>query len=339
MNHYCTYFDEGFLARGLVLWQSLRRHDPAAVLWVLALDEVTAAAVRARSEPDLRAVALAEVEAGDAALAAAKAGRSKVEYYFTLSPCWPRWLLRTQPGIDRLVYLDADLMFFASPQPIWEGLNAGSILLCSHRLPDFLRHFERHGKYNVGVLGWRRDVPGLACLDWWRERCLEWCHDRLEPTRYADQKYLEEWPRLFPGVVECGHPGVNLAPWNWMVPPMEATPSGVRVDGRPLVVFHFAALRRIGDDRWDSGQLDYGIMPGAVRQAIYGPYLDALVAQSGRQATGRRPPPFRRWLLLFLWGAVWRRRPDGRITPVGGLLSGPSSGRWLARWRGEKAVP
>ena len=39
MNHYCTYFDRGFLAQGLALWRSLGKHDLDSVLWVLALDE------------------------------------------------------------------------------------------------------------------------------------------------------------------------------------------------------------------------------------------------------------------------------------------------------------
>ena len=38
MNHYCTYFDRGFLPQGLAMWTSLKAHDATAVLWVLALD-------------------------------------------------------------------------------------------------------------------------------------------------------------------------------------------------------------------------------------------------------------------------------------------------------------
>ena len=166
MNHYCTYFDRGFLAQGVALARSLAAHDPTAVVWVLALDDETARALCELKLSALRIVPLTELEAADPALAAAKPTRTRVEYYFTLSPCWPRHLLQTRPEIDRLVYLDADLFFFSSPQPIWAELDQGSVLLCAHRFPDFLKHYERHGRYNVGVLGWRRDPDGLACLDW-----------------------------------------------------------------------------------------------------------------------------------------------------------------------------
>jgi hypothetical protein len=303
MNHYCTYFDREFLPQGLALWRSMQAHDPAAVLWVLALDDFTADVLRRLGEPGLRVVPLAELEAGEPALAAAKTNRTRVEYYFTLSPC------------------------------------------CSHRFAPFLRHYEQHGRYNVGVLAWRRDRGGLACLDWWRERCLEWCHDRLEPGRYADQKYLEEWPRLFTGVVECRHPGVNLAPWNWMNHRLGFALSGaVTVDNRPLVVFHFARFRALRSDRWwQSGQLDYGVMPSRMRNALYGAYWRALAAAAveiRRVAPDWRSAPrtfrfnrafWRELPLRVVFGSDWLRVGDRFVS--GRLGVGRYSGRVLARLR------
>ena len=31
----------------------------------------------------------------------------------------------------------------------------------------------------------RRDENGLACLNWWRDRCNEWCNKRLEDGKEA----------------------------------------------------------------------------------------------------------------------------------------------------------
>ncbi|HZL46366.1 MAG TPA: hypothetical protein VFC28_09070 [Opitutaceae bacterium] len=344
-GHFCTYFDREFLPQGLALWRSMQAHDPAAVLWVLALDDFTADVLRRLGEPGLRVVPLAELEAGDPALAAAKTNRTRVEYYFTLSPCWPRWLMQTRPEIERLAYLDADLFFFGDPGVVFDELGAGSVLVCSHRFAPFLRHYEQHGRYNVGVLAWRRDRSGLACLDWWRERCLEWCHDRIEPGRYADQKYLEEWPRLFTGVVECRHPGVNLAPWNWMNHRLGFALSGaVTVDNRPLVIFHFARFRALRGDRWwQSGQLDYGVMPSRMRNALYGAYWRALAAAAveiRRVAPDWRSAPrtfrfnrafWRELPLRVVFGSDWLRVGDRFVS--GRLGVGRYSGRVLARLR------
>lgn len=334
MNHYCTYFDRGFLLQGLALWRSLATHDATAVLWVLALDDFAAEVLREFADPRLRIVSLRELEAGDPALVAAQAGRTRVEYYFTLSPCWPRWLLAAHPEIDRVTYLDADLFFFASPAPIFAAMDAAraSVLITAHRFPGFLRHYERHGKFNVGVLSFRNDAPGRACLDDWRARCLEWCHDRLEPTRYADQKYLDAWPERFGGaVLVLGHTGVNRAPWNWMA----ADP------GEPLIVFHFARFRpNCGDRWWQSGQLDYGVMPCAQRDALYSPYWRALSAARAELSIRRPGFDFARhgarfgrafWRTLplrLLFGGDWLRVGDRFFNLRFGL------GRWSGRTLG-----
>ena len=132
IEHYCTYFDRGFLPQGLALWRSLARHDPAAELWVLALDDFTAGVLGELGEPRLHVVPLAELEAGDPGLARAKENRTKVEYYFTLSPCWPRWLLAARPAMRRLTYLDADLVFFSSPERIFARSEEHTSELQSH---------------------------------------------------------------------------------------------------------------------------------------------------------------------------------------------------------------
>lgn len=351
MNHYCTFFDHRYAVPGLALWLSLRRHDPQAVLWVLALDAETAEVLEKLTEPNLRVVTLAELEAADAGLLAARENRSWVEYVFTLSPCWPRHLLAEHSEIGVVTCLDADTAFFAAPAPIFAALGLGSVMIVGHRFPSFLRHLEERGRFNVGVQCFRNDATGRACLDDWRMRCLEWCHDRVEPTRYADQKYLDAWPERFAGVVVCTHPGVNLAPWNWMNHAYRFIKGGVRVDGEPLVIFHFARFRERGARCIDSGQLEYGVMPLRLRTSIYGGYWQLLkdararlrgvapdIAEAGGVARGRRAA-WKTWMLEWLFGSIWWRIGPWWIAR--GVGPGSYSGRavgWLRRNVTRRAV-
>lgn len=277
MNHHCTYFDRGYLAQGLALWTSLARHDPEAVLWVLALDAEAAEVLRARGEAGLRVLELGDLVVADPELAAVQAARPRNEFIFTLTPCLVGWLLRTRPEIGILAYLDADLFFFADPAPIWRELSEGSVLVVPHRYPVWHDDSERYGKFNVGVLVFRADANARACVAWWRERCLESCALEGEGIRYGDQKYLDEWPQRFAGVVESRHPGINMAPWNWAGLRWEVDGATVRVGGEALVVFHFAQFRRVHGRWFDSGQLEYGIMPLRLRSRIYGEYWAALI--------------------------------------------------------------
>jgi hypothetical protein len=356
VNHYCTYFDRGFLIQGLALWRSLAAHDRDSVLWVLALDEFTAEVLREVGGTWLRVVRLDEIEAGDEELRKAKANRSTAEYYFTLSPCWPWWLLRKRPAIERVTYLDADLFFFGNPEGVFEEMDeaGASVMITRHRFPSWLRHYEKHGTFNVGVLSFRRDEAGLRCLEEWRNECLAWCYDRLEDGKYADQKYLDTWPeKQGRALLVLEHPGVNAAPWNWAGARWEvgagtrdegAAPPPIRVGGEALVVFHFARFRPIcGTWWWQSGQLDYGVMPWRLRNALYGAYWRALDAArneiAGRKSgfdfprrPGRLDRGFGRGLpLRVMFGSDWLRVGDKFAS--GRLGLGRWSGRLLAALR------
>ena len=350
MNHYCTYADENYLVQCAALLFSLRRRDPGMTLWVLALDETAAGAVIALSGGDVRVVTCAELEADDGALASSRKTRSRIEHIFTMSPCLPRHILRRHPDIPAIIYLDADLWFFANLNEIHQEWAAGSLYLTRQDVPRCLREREeRYGRYNVGILGFRNNATALACLDWWRERCLEWCKNVPEPGLYADQKYLDVWPERFRGVVVSNHPGINVAPWNWSQRQLAVDGPEPTAAGRPLIAFHFAQLRRLSRRCIDTNQVQYGVMPFRLRAPIYGQYIEALDTASGRLAKAGQLAPLgsvrprseaglQRWGFAIVFGTVWVRL--GRWWFSSGFGLGRHSGRimtWQHRLRGKPA--
>ncbi|MCC5024137.1 MAG: hypothetical protein J6386_15700 [Candidatus Synoicihabitans palmerolidicus] len=118
--------------------------------------------------------------------------------------------------MDLLVQIDTDMAFFSTPDVIADAMEGGDIMLVKHGFPAHLRHLEVRGRFNAGVQAYRRSANTDDALEWWSQRCAKWCFDRVEAGRYADQGYLSELARKFEGVTVCRHPGVNLAPWNWM---------------------------------------------------------------------------------------------------------------------------
>ncbi len=153
--------------------------------------------------------------------------------------------MNSNPEIDFITYLDADLFFFADPKPIFEEIGDRSIAIIGHRYPPQLHHLLEFGIYNVGWLSFRRDENGLACLQRWRQQCLEWCYDRAEEGRYADQKYLDDWPESFQSVVVLRHKGANLAPWNLANYRIHRAQDRVWVDDDPLIFYHFQGFTQL----------------------------------------------------------------------------------------------
>ena len=276
MRHYCTYFDSRYLVQGLTLYRSLSRHARPFVLWVLCFDDLAFRILAGLALPELKPVRLKELEDADGPLMKAKRNRSRVDYYFTCTPAWPLYLLDTQAGIDGVSYIDADLMFYASPEPIFGELGSRSILIVPHRFPAHLRHKEVYGVYNVGWLSFRNDERSRKCLQWWRERCLEWCYDRVEPGKFADQKYLDEWQVRFPGVAVLEHLGAGVAPWNWMNHRIDLLDGEATVDHQPLIFFHFQGLKILSRKFYDPGYYDYGPMPPRLRHWFYDNYIQAV---------------------------------------------------------------
>ena len=272
---YCTYFDQNYLVRGLTLYRSLARVDGPFVLWVLCLDDVTFDALDRLGCSDLRPIRLAELEEADPELRAVKPSRSPIEYYFTLSPALPLYVLSRYPDVDLITYVDSDLLFYSSPEPIFGELGSDSVLVIGHRFPGHLRHLEVHGVYNVGFLSFRNDDRGRACLARWREQCLDWCYDRVENGKFADQKYLDRWPDQ-PGVHVLQHKGAGLAPWNWMRFDVSLSGESGTVDGQPLIFFHFHGLKIVNRWFFQPSETGYDPMPRSLRRALYGGYLREL---------------------------------------------------------------
>jgi hypothetical protein len=278
--HYATYFDRHYLTRGLALYRSLVRHSPPFVLWVLCLDEQTHRTLSNLRLEQVELVRLAELEQADRALLAAKPGRQAVEYYWTCGPAFLLYLFERHARIGLLTYLDADLYFFDDPGPIYRLFQAGSILVVEHRwAPTAPVHDKQKGTYNVGLLAFRRTEEALACLKRWREQCLEWCFDRIEPTRFGDQKYLDDWPSRYRGVVVLQHKGAGLAPWNLEPYRYSLRAGKVWVDADPLLYYHFNRLKVVTRWLYDPAAWEHRQRLGAiVKHHVYVPYVRELRA-------------------------------------------------------------
>jgi hypothetical protein len=280
MRYFCTYFDHNYLPKGLALYSSLQKHcGNQFKLWVLCLSSDCHAVLKDLNFPNLCPVSLTELEDHDQGLLEIKSTRTIIEYYFTCTPCFPLFLIEKNNEIDIITYLDSDLFFFSDLEPIFQEIGTNSIAIIPHRFSPERKILERYGIYNVGWLSFRNDFNGLSCLEWYRARCLEWCFDRYEDGKFADQRYLDSWPQRFSGVRSLEHQGANLALWNISNYSIHDIENHVFVNNQPLIFFHFQGIRLdpergylasvspndVGPDNWET-----------VWSRIYAPYIQAL---------------------------------------------------------------
>ncbi|MDL2272546.1 glycosyl transferase [Desulfovibrio sp. OttesenSCG-928-I05] len=279
-RHFCAHFDHNYIPRALVMLESLHAHCPGAVVHVLCLTPECFTAMEGLAIPYTRIYALSELEQTDPQCAATRGTRSLVEYYFTLTPCWPRFLLHRHE-LPEVTYLDADMMFFSSPEPIFTEAGEAEVIITPHRFSSRLASLEEYGRYNVSWLTFRRGEHGDRCLEWYRNACLEWCFDRIEGERYADQKYLDAFPRLFGAVHSIEHAGAGLAPWNLDRYPLVMKDGELLVQDVPLIFYHAQAFCTICGPFYSSGCRTYKtVLTREMKEYIFKPYVRALKASA-----------------------------------------------------------
>lgn len=279
MNYnFCTLFDKNFLFKGLALYESIASNCQNFKFWILCLDDTTYSIVKKLNLKNVIPLPLGEFE--DSELKKVKKTRSLVEYYWTLSSNLPSFVLKKNPNLDHITYLDADLFFYSSPQKIYEELGEDSIAIIPHRIIATRKEKEKAmGKYNVGMLIFKNDERGRACLEWWRQKCNEWCYNKVEEDRFGDQKYLDYFEQLFSGVKVIENKGADVAPWNIGDYKISRYEEKTFVDSDELIFFHFSGFKLYPYSRF----LPYGPITSygytnwsLARKYIYKPYAMSL---------------------------------------------------------------
>ena len=273
MRHFCTYFDTNYITRGLALYQSLEEHCCDFFLWVLCLDEDTYSCLSNLALPSVGLIRLCELEDHDRELAEAKKRRRLIEYYFTCTPALPLYVLLKYGHVDRITYLDADLYFFSSPDPLFEEMANSSIAIIAHRFSPALRKHEDTGIYNVSWVSFRRDSNAFDCLDSWRNQCIENCHYEDGGKVFGDQRYLDDWPTRFNGVHVIHNEAANLAYWNILNYNLSVDENIPHVNQNPLIFFHFQGLIMISKSWYDSGFHRKVTLSPLVINHIFKPYI------------------------------------------------------------------
>ena len=278
---FCTLFDKNYLSRGLALYQSLIEVSCPFRLWILCLDDESFNLLTKMNLPFVRLIKLQEIETEN--LKAIKNGRSIVEYYWTLTPFLPLFII-TKYRLPKIAYLDADLFFYSNPQPIYQEMANNSVLIIPHRFYKSKGISERTaGEFNVGMLIFRNDAIGRKCLKWWGDRCLEWCFLKFEDNKLGDQKYLEQFPRLFKKVHVLANEGAGVAPWNVGRYKIKKIRDQLFVNNTTLIFYHYQAFKFYFPKKFFPAiPSSHYIIPSPYRQLLYKPYLQAIAEKYQR---------------------------------------------------------
>ncbi|MBO4694001.1 MAG: glycosyl transferase [Clostridia bacterium] len=283
-NIFCTLFDSNYLDKGLVLYRSMEMHLKDFKLYIFAFDDKCAEILKKENLKNAIVVSLNEFETD--ALKKVKTERTAAEYCWTCTPWTIKYVLEKY-NENICTYIDADMMFFSSPQYVFDDMrdNDCSIIIVPHRFGSEKKEEKAKntiGTYCVEFNTFVKDKNGMAALNWWAEKCLEWCFYALPGTTewYGDQKYLNEFPKKFSGVYICNHYGLGMAPWNVSI--LESTDTGFNPpyvrkkggsDAYPVILYHYANAEFLTRHIL---QVPFSMKSKKMRKAICDSYVEKL---------------------------------------------------------------
>jgi hypothetical protein len=278
MRHfYCTHFDSNYLGHAKNLLGSLNDHDSDFTIFMFCFDQVSFNCMKELNDKNAVPIFYKDLEGFFPQLKVAKDNRNFVEFFFTCSPAICKYVFSNFPEVDLITYLDADLFFFDSPNLIYEEMEGNSIGIISHKFNFFTKRNRIYGEYNVGWVSFRRDQNGVECLNDWMKECIDWCYQKLEKNRFADQKYLDFWPNRYEGVKVISNIGANVAIWNIKNYKLSLQKGKPKVNGHALIFYHFANLKQIDENLFTTDLSRVFVsLRGVLLNNVYIPYINLL---------------------------------------------------------------
>ena len=81
----------------------------------------------------------------------------------------------------------------------------------------------------------------IKCLKNWGNNCINWCYDYVEDNKYADQKYLDDWPKDYENVKVLSSK-YNVAPLNLNDKDILINENKFFIKKNRIIFFHFHGL-------------------------------------------------------------------------------------------------
>lgn len=276
---FVTLTDANYLPRAITMYRSLQHHHGNFDLWVLCFDQLSFEILQEWQLQAIFPVAPSDFENEE--LLAQRPLQNPFEYYWSYKP---HAVLRTLDitNADIVTYMDCDFLFFSSPEPIFDELGAGDLLIQPNNFSSLYgRHVVTDGYYCSCYFSCANSERSRVALRRWHKQNSDWCFAKVDlaNNRFADQKYLDDWPTQFPNIRENSVVGANIAPWNVQKYAISERGGQIFANNAPLIYYHYHSFRmRLDDMQFQvTGDRNHWYeLSQAVLRLIYDPYVAAM---------------------------------------------------------------
>jgi hypothetical protein len=265
---FCTLFDKNYLFQGIALHRSLMRHAGDFKLYALCMDASAYQLLTKMRSDTLIPISVDELMTPE--VSSVRARTTHGQFCWVCQPLICRFILdRFEP--DMVTYLESDSMFFSDPVVLFEELGAKSVSVVPHNYSAEFDNSADAGRFCVQFNAFRNNPAARRVLAHWTDSCFK--YDKTAPHSYPGQTSLDDWPARFDCVAVIGHRGAGVAPWNVRGYELRADGAAPRVDGVPVVFYHYHQYGRLKSGGYELGGYP---MSTEVVECFYRPYIAEL---------------------------------------------------------------
>ena len=212
----------------------------------------------------------------------------KIELNTSVKPFYMEHIYQRNPSVEKVLYLDPDILVFGSFQALEEKLRRYNIVVTPHSCtfddtPTNI-YYETGmlstGIYNLGFLATARSDTTFAFVKWWQTRLQDQCYYDPGSGLFVDQLWVTLAPLYFPGVYVEKDPGYNMCYWNHFERQLSRQDGRYIVNGKhDLMFYHFSSFSparpEVITTRVKSRTMSFSERPDL--KPIYGDYCSRLL--------------------------------------------------------------
>jgi lipopolysaccharide biosynthesis glycosyltransferase len=239
-----TICSNNYLAQAITLGQTLLTHNPHYIFKIGLVDK-RILQIGYEEIP----FEIVEVESiGIAAFDKMFKRYSITELNTAVKPFYFKYFFNSIPEIDRIIYLDPDILVYQPFIDLEKVLDVNEIVITPHFTTPINddknqseKDFLNTGLYNLGFIALKKGVESQKLLEWWAKRLETEAYINLAEGMFTDQIWINFAPLFFNKVHIFQHPGYNMAYWNLHERYLVEVNKVVKENSSyPLVFFHFS---------------------------------------------------------------------------------------------------
>jgi len=248
MRSFCTLFDKNYLYQGVALYNSLKQVAGEFRLYALCMDQIAYNLLLKTQFENLVPINLDDLINSEISIV--RAHTTHGQFCWVCQPLICRFIL-DKFDVDMVTYLEADSLFYSSPEALFEELWQHSVSVVPHNFSPGFDNVATSGRFCVQFNAFKNNLQAREVLDYWKACCFK--YNKNNPLVYPGQTFLDDWPERFDCVKILQHPGAGVAPWNIQHVKFEMVSSVPHFDGVPVVFYHYHEYGRYNNGTHELG--------------------------------------------------------------------------------------